>query len=115
MTTPTLYNITLYVDSSFSVGFNFFTDRCKQNPMDLTGYTFEAEIRPSAGSSTLTETFHMDVEQLPTGSLIMYLSDAETLALTPGAYYWDLKVTLPDESVERWITGNVEVKGTVTR
>lgn len=115
MTTPTLYNITLYVDSSFSVGFNFFSDRCKKTPMDLTGYVFEAEIRPSYGSSTLIETFNMDNDQLATGSLIMYLTSAETLPLTPGAYYWDLKVTLPDSSVERWVTGNVEIKGTITR
>jgi len=115
MSTPKLYNISVRKDTSYSVTFNFFSDRCKTTALDLSSHSFEAEVRASNSSGTIVETLNFDTEYSADGKITMFLSDTETLALSVGEYVWDMKVTLPDSSVDRWVYGTFNVIGTVTR
>jgi len=109
---PADYNLTIYRDRDFSKPFVF-----KDGDgvvINLTGYTAKAQVRPTKDSTTLTVEFtvvQVDVE----GKVTLSLTDAQTLALAEGHYWWDLELTNPSGLRQNYVEGAVYIKKTVTR
>ena len=50
------YNIFLQRDTDYAETLTFYSDECMSSVIDLTGYTFKAEIKASASDATVVET-----------------------------------------------------------
>jgi len=94
-------------------------------PINLTGYTARASIRPTADSSTVTASFTIAFDpDRATGRITISLTDSETTAIpTPGKttfeklakYQWDMELITAGGEVTRLLNGAVEVSPEVTR
>ncbi len=89
------------------------------DPINLTGYTARMSIKRGAGESetllSLTTTNGRIIITALTGSVLMYLTDAETAALTTwtrGVY--DLELVSGSGTVTRFAEGAVSVSPNVT-
>jgi hypothetical protein len=112
--TPAVYNLTVLIDTDFSQAVTFYSDCQRTQTLNVSGYTFKAQVRTSFTTAVIFE-FDISTTNAATGQIVVSISAADTLALTAGAYVWDLRVTDGDGQVERWMEGNVTVTGTVTR
>ena len=109
------YNILIDIGSDYADTFTFYSDACKTTTIDLTDYAFKAQIRSSFTSATVIEEIVISTVNAATGQIDLTISAADTLPLTAGSYYWDLRVTDGDGAVDRWVSGSVTISGTVTR
>ena len=104
-------------------GFDFNTtfeleDTLTTDPLVLTGYTVEAQIRKTY-SSTSAVNFSCTIVNPPTdGKVQITLTDTETANLKEGRYVYDVKLVSPpnpDSAITKAIEGSVLVRGGVTR
>ena len=82
-------------------------------PIDLTGVTAKAQIRPSENSNILTAEFECAVEG-ERGRITLILSADKTAGIKAGTYLYDLKVTDGEGIVGYWVKGKFAVNGRVT-
>ena len=82
--------------------------------LNLTGYTFDADIRSEFGGS-LVGSLVCTVTSAVTGKLNLSLTAATTAALAAGVYLWDLKLKVPYVSSYFYAKGSVTVTATVSR
>lgn len=108
---PSTYNLTIYRDRDFSQTFYF---KSLGEIMDLTGYAGKAEIRENQDAAELLAAFQVTIDSL-VGSVVLSLTDTQTILLPEGAAFWDLVLTDPHGSRQNYIEGQVKVVGTVTR
>jgi hypothetical protein len=82
-------------------------------PVNLTGYSFQAQIRATAYSSAVLGNF--STSTVPsTGNLTWKLSHQTTLALFGKSGYWDLRMTAPDGSLSYLLKGSVTFTPRIT-
>lgn len=104
-------NIIVDQGTTFSTVINLTDDN--GDPIDLTGYTGESEIRKhysSSNSQSFTVTLGGTL-----GSLELGLSASQTSNLTPGRYVYDVEITSSSNVVSRIVEGIVTVTPEVTR
>lgn len=83
--------------------------------LDLTGYTASGQIRKTYTSSTAI-TFTATIESPTTGNVNVGLTAAQTGAMKPGRYVYDVEITNDGgTTVTRILEGQVEVTPSVTR
>ena len=82
--------------------------------LNLTGYTFDADIRSEFGGS-LVGSLICTATSAVTGKLNLSLTAATTAALAAGVYLWDLKLKVPNVSSYFYAKGSVTVTATVSR
>lgn len=109
---PARHDLTVYRDRDYSRVFVF--QDSDGVIIDLTGYSAKAQIRPEKDSSTLTESFGIDLDG-SAGKITISLTDEQTLALASGKFWWDLALTDPSGLRQSYVEGSVFVKATVTR
>lgn len=91
------------------------------NPIDLSGRTFAAQIRPSYDSEQDVIDFATDDSEAVDGIVTIKLTAAQTAVLpTPAGGVWDLQSTDPtgdngDPLVETLAAGKICVTKDVTR
>jgi|TARA_B110000977_G_C10996135_1_gene461938 hypothetical protein len=80
---------------------------------DLTGYTVASQMRKnySSASATTFDCTHNGV----LGQISMTLGKADTVALEPGRYLYDIEITSSGGSVARIVQGTVTVSPGMTR
>lgn len=61
-------------------------------PVDLTGRTFLAQLRVAAGDAAVLDSFAVEVDALE-GVVLLTLTATQTAALTPGTVVWDVQET----------------------
>ena len=113
--TAGIYDITIDQGSDYSLG--LVLKDSLDVPMDLTGYSARAQIRPKKDSTTLTASFVCAINSPPTdGAITVTLSNAVSADITAGTYYYDLEVYTPNDSyVQRLIEGKAKIRQEVTR
>jgi hypothetical protein len=82
--------------------------------MNLSGFTIRAEMRKAFASTTFV-AFTIMVPNPANGKIIFRLTAAQTAALTPGIYVYDMETVDSAGSVERALQGRVVVSPQVTR
>lgn len=80
--------------------------------IDLTGKTIEAQLRVSVGDPVLVETFNVEyLTPLTDGRARLYFSEAETDAIDPGCYVFDVKLSPNRRTL---FSGTFDVKQSIT-
>ena len=91
----------------------FFSDYDAGTKLDITGYTFNAQIRERLDlSSTKLADFTVSVNTT-NSTITLTLSETDTADLPPGTCWWDLVVTQSGDS-QSWLGGQVIVHGGAT-
>ena len=104
-------NIIIDQGTTFSTVINLTDDN--GDPISLTGYTGDAEMRKhytSSNSQSFSVTLGGD-----TGTITLGLTASQTANLTAGRYVYDVEVTSASNVVSRIVEGIVTVTPEVTR
>lgn len=83
-------------------------------PIDITGAVIDADIKLPSGGSTI-RSFTCTILAPLLGEFQMLLSSANTVALDPRSYAYDLSITTLAGEKYYWLTGRVEIKKTYSR
>ena len=97
--------------------FNQTYDLADQNTNSakaLSGHSVASQMRKHAAAVGVT-TFTTSIVNAAAGQIRIGLSTAQTAALKPGRYVYDLMLTAPDNSMTRVIEGMALVREGVTR
>ena len=83
---------------------------------DLTGHSFDCEIRLTADDPSVMAEVAADSADPTTGVIALELTAVESQRLVAGTAFWDLEVTrTSDGFVRTYLAGRVKVKGDVSR
>ena len=104
-------NIIIDQGTTFSTIINLTDDN--GDPIDLTGYTGDSEMRKHYTSSN-SQSFSISLGGT-SGTVTLSLTAAQTANLTPGRYVYDVEVTSASNVVSRIVEGIVTVTPEVTR
>lgn len=87
------------------------------DPVDLTGYTINAQVRTTYADSggTLLAEATATITDEAGGEFTLSIPAATTEAMTPGSWLWDVEADPGDGEVERLVMGRAIVRGEVTR
>ena len=103
------YDLEIYKGATFRKSGTWTID---DEPVDFTDCVIKSQIRMSENGTLVAD---IDIDTIPTEGVIMLgLSAEKTAQLTPGIYYWDLKIVDADEIVKYDLYGKVSVIGRVT-
>ena len=111
MTIPVKQDLACYKGQTYEQNFYF---KHNSEPIDLTGCTAKAQVRPVPNSDTLTAEFVCTVDGTA-GKVSLSLDSAVTAGFVPGSYAWDLQMTDTHDDVRYWIQGAFTVRGRVTK
>lgn len=112
MTVAETLNYTLYGGDDFADIIEQVDD--EENPLDRTGYTYEAQIRVQHESTDILDEFTIDTTDLAIGIIILSLTGEQTAAL-PTRSVFDLEETSPGGLVTTLFTGTITRDPEVTR
>lgn len=104
-------NIIIDQGTTFLTTINLTDD--DQNPIDLTGYTGDAEIRKHYTSSN-SQSFSVSLGGAQ-GTVVLSLTALQTANLAAGRYVYDVEVTSSSNTVSRIVEGIITVTPEVTR
>ena len=104
-------NIIIDQGTTFSTVINLTDDN--GDPIDLTGYTGDSEMRKHYTSSN-SQSFSIALGG-NTGTVTLSLTAGQTANLTAGRYVYDVEVTSGANVVSRIVEGIVTVTPEVTR
>ena len=106
-------NITCMKNDTFNLDMDWRD--ANDNPIDLTAYTFKAQVKRAKASNDSILTFaDSDFTKDASGNLTMTKSSAE-MDLEAGVYYYDMQTTkISDSSVATWLGGTFTIQSDVT-
>lgn len=110
---PGDYPITLYRGDT-RIWRDEFADAATGRPLDLSGYTFRAQVRSGVDGAVIA-TMGIDDSQASNGVITRTLTAAQTGALTAARGAWDLELTSPDGFVRTYLAGAVRIRGDVSK
>lgn len=90
----------------------FYEDEAMQTVRDVSGHSFSFIAENSSGTNVITLS-NSDFVQTSTSIRTVTLSAATTAGYSPAVLSFQLKVVLPDSTVEIWESGNVTVKAQI--
>jgi hypothetical protein len=106
-----VYNITIDAEADFGRAFQVSESGV---PVDVTGYTFAAQIREHFHSTAKTE-FTTNITNAATGLFTIGLTVAQTTGLTSGKQYYDIVMTDAGGNKTRLLQGDALVAWGITR
>lgn len=106
-------NLIINAGSDFSQSFTL--EGYDNSPLNLSGYTINAQMRKWSGSSSAI-TFTTEIEYPATdGKLLISLSSGQTVNIKPGRYLYDILIADSYGIKNRVVEGMVLVREGVTR
>ena len=108
-------SINLVVDQGADFSKNLTVTTDGSTAYDISGLTFNGQIRPSYDSSTLTATFTISIVTAASGIYKLQLADTVTKDISSGRYVYDVMMTLADSTVEVVHKGILTVNPRVTQ
>jgi len=115
MINPGTYSFTLYQGADWD---RTFTISQGGSALNLTGYSASMQIREAADSTAylLSLTSGSGITLGGTaGTVGVAITSAQSSAIAPGSYAYDLELVAGAGSVTRLLQGSVNVSGNVTR
>ena len=83
-------------------------------PLNLTGFTAASQIRKSY-SSSIAYSFNASILSAAFGKVRLQLSAAQSEAIPPGRYLYDVEVTSPSGSKTRVVEGIATITPQITQ
>lgn len=112
MSTPAPRDLEFYRGDDYTHVLTFVDNGDPPAPLDLSEYTFKAQIRDRSENGTIVYAeFEIDVTQANIGVIVLRLSGSAT-RIKPG--YWDLEVD-DGSGIQTWLKGSVTPSGDVTK
>lgn len=112
MAGPAIRDLDLYRGDDYTHEFLFVKNVEPPTPMNLSGYTFRAQIRDRPEkSSNIRATFDIDITRAGVGIIVISLPPSAT-RIDSG--YWDLEAN-DGNSIMTWLRGAVTMVGDVTQ
>lgn len=108
-----VYDITIDQGATFALSM-LFRDS-EEVPIDLTGATIEAQIRPDADSKNILANITCGIDEETTGRLLLSLDPEKTTNLNFETAAYDVLVTFPDGTAMRAVQGKVTLSKQITR
>lgn len=111
-----IYDIVIDQGSRWSLNFTWLDS--VGDPVDLTGYTFEAQVRTTYAENggELLASMTSTIDDIEGGVFTLSLTATVTEDLPAGAWVWDVEANPgDDDDIERLVMGRVVVRGEVTR
>lgn len=105
-------NLSVNQGANFYQTFNL-SNSIGDSSFDLTGYSIDARMKKHAAAVGFT-SFTSTVENTSNGTISLSLTSAQTAALKPGRYVYDIVITSSGGFKSRAIEGNVLVREGVT-
>ena len=90
----------------------FYEDEAMQTPLDVSGHTFSFIAENTAGTNIITLANAAFVSSA-SHVRVVTLSSSTTAGYTPAVLNYELEVTLPDATVERWMYGTITIKSEI--
>lgn len=106
------YNITIDAQSDFSR--TFAVEEPAGTPVDITGYSFTAQIREHFTQSEHTD-FTTSIVDASQGLFKIVLTDTVTGAMSPGKQYYDIVMTSNTGEKTRLLQGDANIAWGITR
>lgn len=106
-----LYNITIDQGTDYSTNMVI-------SGQSLDGYTGRGQVRPFAGSDTLSAEFNITITGATSngGNILAELAAEDTKTMTAGTYFYDIEIFNSSlNNTVRLLRGNVVVIGGVTQ
>jgi hypothetical protein len=114
MSIPKTMNLPIVQGRTFSRRMIFFINYDNNQLMDLTGYTFNAQVREHQDlKSKLLATFNITVD-LTASAVKIELTKSQTADIPIGVSWWDLVVTDPQGVVSSYLSGQIICRGGAT-
>jgi hypothetical protein len=85
------------------------TDDNTNLPINVSGYSINANIKKSYYSVNNTAVFTSTVNDAPNGNVTITISSGTSSNIKAGRYVYDVKITSPDSIVTRIIEGILTV------
>lgn len=105
----------LYVDAGADYSNIITVTASNTLPLNLTGYTAKSQMRKSYGSST-AYNFNTTIYDATAGKVRIQLTNAESEAIPPGRYLYDIEITNTSTGVKtRVIEGIVTITPQITQ
>ena len=108
-------SINLVVDQGADFSKNLTVTTDGSTAYDISGLTFNGQVRPSYDSSTLTATFTISIVTAASGIYKLQLTDTVTKNISAGRYVYDVKLTTSGGTVTKAVEGAALVRAGVTR
>jgi hypothetical protein len=107
--------IDLYIDqgTDYQTTFDLIAD--DGTPIDITGYSFQGQIKKSYYSANANATFTVTVIDAANGNTVISLDSANTANIYPGRYVYDIKMKDSSNSTSRILEGIATITPEVTR
>ena len=107
-------NLIINTGATFSQSFDLLNAE-GSGPLDLTGFTAEAQFRKHPGSSSKTD-FTTAITDATNGQISISLTSTQTAAISkPGRYVYDVVIDNGSSVKTRVIEGSVLVREGVTK
>ena len=90
----------------------FYEDEAMQTPLDVSGHTFSFIAENTAGTNIITLANASFVSSA-SHVRVVTLAASTTAGYTPAVLNYELEVTLPDATVERWMYGTITIKSEI--
>lgn len=111
MSGPAVLDLEIYRGDDYVHVLTFVDDSIPPEPLDISGYTFIAQIRDRSEGGILYADFDVDDSDANVGVLVLSLT-SDTSRVPTG--YWDLEAN-DGSSITTWLRGSVKVAGDITR
>lgn len=112
-----IYDICVLQNQTFELPFQMYDDD-GVTPINVTNWSFTGSIKPTFLDPSVATTFTASIVDAASGSIKLYLSSAQTWALTEPKYVYDVIANNLNDTPTttlRIIQGKVSVKPGVTR
>lgn len=104
--------LTIDQGATFEASVNLAND--DETPIDVTGYSFQSQIRKSYYSTASTANLNVTILEAANGKLILSLPSEQTANIKAGRYLYDLKMT-SGNTTTRVIEGIITVTPQVSK
>lgn len=92
-----------------------FTIKNNGVAVDLTGVSFDSQVRSTKDSGTVISTASVTVVSATAGQIEWTVTDTQTAAWTETAMVYDIQATNVDGTIETIIEGKIKLDKDVTR
>jgi len=114
---PATIDLVVYAGDTFR---ETFVVTSEGSPVDLSDYTFLAQVKADRNDANPLKTFSVDDGDAETGQIVLTMSGTDTAALVVGDIesftgVWDFQTTDGDGIVRTWFGGAITVSLDVSR
>ena len=104
----------LYIDAGADYSIIVTANQGNGDPLNLTGYTIRSQIRKSYASPTAHD-FTASVYAELAGKIRLSLTAAQTAAIKPGRYLYDVEITSAGGEKRRVLEGIIIITPEITQ